>query len=102
MSLYQHDGDGKIFKILNGKVVWICECIIDNAQGVVDILNSAQKELEEVKSYNTGIPKLPSLEECHREVQSHVWGGKFVAKSSNITEIVYEFIVRQLQAGPKS
>ena len=47
---------------------------------------------------NKPMPKLPTLAECQNEVQSCVWGGGFKGTSSNITEIVYNFISRQLSA----
>lgn len=45
MIEYKHDGDGKVFTDEGGKVKWVCECIIDNAQGVADILNDAQQKI---------------------------------------------------------
>jgi len=47
--VYKHDGDGKIFTESNKKVTWICEGIIDNAKGVVEILNKSQRDVEEIK-----------------------------------------------------
>ncbi len=49
-------------------------------------------------SHNSAMLKLPTLDECHKEVQSRVWAGGFVGTSSNITEIVYNFIVGNIQA----
>ena len=51
-----------------------------------------------VTSTNKPMPKLPTLEEVQKEVQSIVWGGGFLGTSSNITEIVYKFICRKLSA----
>lgn len=49
MIEYKHDGDGKVFYEDGNKVVWVCECIIDNAQGVVNILNEAQQKIAEAE-----------------------------------------------------
>jgi hypothetical protein len=49
-------------------------------------------------SHNKPMPKLPTLAECQTEIQSQIWGGGFKGTSSNITEIVYNFICRQLSA----
>jgi hypothetical protein len=40
--------------------------------------------------------KMPTLEECQKEVQSHIWAGGFVGTSTNITEVVYKFICRHI------
>jgi len=45
---------------------------------------------------NIGSPKLPTLEECQKEVQSRIWAGGFVGTSTNITEVVYKFICRHI------
>ena len=47
-------------------------------------------------SPNTGSPKLPTLEECQKVVQSHIRSDIFVGTSVNVTECVYNFISRQL------
>ena len=62
--------------------------------------DAAPKNMEAVAtSRNKPMPKLPTLEECHAKVQSHIWGGdRIVGTSSNITEVVYKFICRQLSA----
>ena len=46
---YKHDGDGKIFTDDGEHVDWLAECIIDNAQGVVDIMNELYIENMELK-----------------------------------------------------
>jgi hypothetical protein len=69
-----------------------------------ELIKKAAERLEELEtgntSTNTGMlatPKLPTLEECNREVQSRIWAGGFASTSVNITECVYIFISRQLQ-----
>ena len=71
--------------------VWVSPKTFENpfSKNVSEALNS---------SHNKPMPKLPTLAECQTEVQSRVWGGGFVGTSSNITEIVYNFISRQLSA----
>lgn len=40
--------------------------------------------------------KMPTLDECHKEVQSRIWASGFVGTSINITEVVYNFICRHI------
>lgn len=53
---------------------------------------------EKFTSTNIGSPKLPTLDECQREVQSQLWTGAFKS-SMSVTEIVYNFIVGNIRAG---
>jgi hypothetical protein len=67
----------------------------DHARSCLAGWNAAE---EKFTSTNKPMPKLPTLAECQTEVQSQIWGGGFKGTSSNITEIVYNFISRQLSA----
>lgn len=50
------------------------------------------------KSHNTGSPKLPTLAEVEMEVQRKIWRDGLINTSFDITELVYNFIGRQLRA----
>ena len=43
-----------------------------------------------------GQAKMPTLDECQKEVQSRIWTGDFIGTSTNITEVVYNFIRRHI------
>ncbi len=76
------------------------------SNGIVVLATRYEKEIAALKaeiantSTNTGMlvsPKLPTLAECQAHVQRELWGSHAIASSVTTTELVYDFISRQLQ-----
>ena len=64
------------------------DCIGDGIP--LDIIDEIDNSTQHTQS------KMPTLEECQKEVQSRIWAGGFVGTSTNITEVVYKFICRHI------
>ena len=75
------------------------EVLRDNAEMICRLWN---EQAADTKEQNTSTnskstqAKMPTLEECQKEVQSRIWAGGFVGTSTNITETVYNFICRHI------
>jgi hypothetical protein len=61
MRIYEHDGGGKVYYEGEAGVVWVCECIIDNAQGVVDILNDAEQKIKVAQNSTSNNKRITKL-----------------------------------------
>ena len=75
-----------------------CKCsMVNSCLGCPDFAPKDNVELAQ-NSHQHAQAKIPTLQECQKEVQSRIWAGGFVGTSTNIIEVVYNFICRQLSA----